>query len=233
MEAHKIMAIIVSMIGVGLISYTSTQYTNKDDGTESDKSVVDIVYGLILVISSTIMFSIVEVGVNYYGDKYFRKNRKIQDTLLFQILLGLNTLLFTWIFFIIFAYLDIESFELPSNMEDITFIIFTASMDLLYQLSYFIGITLLNVFIMTMSSLLVIPISYIAVLLIFQDNFSILSIVGSILVFIGFLLLEASLKKLKRICECNKNTNNNDETVPIKSQSQVHYQRLSYDDGSQ
>ena len=189
------------------------------DSTDSEfDNITDVVFGLILVMFSTIAFSILETSVNYYSKKYFRSNRKIQDTLLFQALMGFETLIFWWIIICILDILGIEQFTLPKQFQnEWDGIIVTAAMDLVYQAAYFVGISLLSVFLMAMSSLLVIPLSYIGGILFHDDsvpNFE--AILGTILIFGGFILLQSQLDIYAlRWCQyaphskCDKNEINN------------------------
>ena len=199
-NAQKIIAIIVSLTGVALITLFGTG-DSSNDGTIKNETKTEQILGIGLLLFSTITFSILETLVNYVGNKWFRKDRQIQDTLLLQSIMGLETLLIWWVLFFIWQWTGLESFELPSTKKQVVSIVFTSIMDLLYNGAYFVGITLLNAFLMAMSSLLVIPISFIALAIIYSDDPTVLGILGAIMIFIGFILLELPFKKIFPCCD--------------------------------
>ena len=202
-NTQKIIAIIISLIGVALISFYGND-NSSNDGTIKNMTRSERFLGIGLLLFSTLTFSILETLINYIGNKWFRKDRQIQDTLLLQGIMGLETLLIWWIMFFIWDYTKLEPFEIPSEKKQIISIVFTAVVDLFYNLAYFMGITLLNAFLMAMSSLLVIPISFIALVIIYSDKPTVLGILGAILIFVGFVLLELPFKKISPCCRREK-----------------------------
>eukprot|EP01084_Bolivina_argentea_P151949 265147_1 len=79
---QKVIAIIVSLSGVALISFYGNSTTH--DGTMNGTTTADKILGLSLLFFSTITFSVLEVLIDVIGNKWFRKDRQIQDTLLMQ-----------------------------------------------------------------------------------------------------------------------------------------------------
>ena len=80
-NAQKIIAIIVSLTGVALITLFGTG-DSSDDGTIKDETKGEQILGIGLLLFSTITFSMLETLVNYVGNKWFRNDRQIHDTLL-------------------------------------------------------------------------------------------------------------------------------------------------------
>ena len=178
------------MIGVACVA-VGTQSDSDDDNTNTTN-------GIILTLISTILYAIYEVSVKYYGDKYFDQRRIVQDTLYFQFMMGIWTIFTMWPFFFLFDWTGIETFVWPNGRDEWLSVILPIGLDIIFTAAFFTGISLTNAVIVAMGTLLVIPVTFFADVIWHGYTITLSAVIGSLLIFIGFLLMEVPIIKYVR-----------------------------------
>ena len=97
------MAVTVALGGVVLISFCCS--LDPERSNLNNEKATQQFMGVGLTLIATLMFSFAKVLIKYCGNKYFRKDRKIQDTLLFQTMMGVTTFFLWWPFFFLWDQL--------------------------------------------------------------------------------------------------------------------------------
>ena len=194
MTWSKNVSVVLCVIGVAFISFGTVN--------QSDKHQTNTVSGIIECLLSMFGFGLFAVAIKIFGNKYYSHNvnnkiiTTINSKLLMEGMMGLSCLLTLWPGIIIVHYLQIETFELPKNKMDILSIIAPSFMDTIYIGSLVIGISFTNPVFMSISQLLVIPITFLYDVVFNKLTVTSMAVAGTIFVFIGFLLMQIPIAKI-------------------------------------
>ena len=200
MSWMKNMSVVLCMIGVILIGWQTQN--------QSDKDQKDTWYGYVEEAVSVIVYAVVEVYISIVGKKHFEGNNhekharlnKVNSKLLMEGMMGVICFLTLWPGIFLLNWTEIEVFELPTARADILCVVVTAAMDCVYVAAFIIGITLTNPVVMAVAQLLIIPISFLWDALFNGLNITLMGILGTMLILIGFLLMELPIHKyIKRL----------------------------------
>ena len=183
---------VCSLIGVCCVALGTSSESSDDDET------TNTTYGIILTVISTVLYAFYEVSVKYFGDKYFDQRRIVQDTLYFQFMMGIWTIFSMWPFFLIFDWTGVEKFKWPNGSEEWLSVILPIVLDLIFTAAFFTGISLTNAVIVAMGTLLVIPVTFFADVIWHDYTITLSAVIGSLLIFMGFLLMEVPVVKYIR-----------------------------------
>ena len=83
------------------------------------------------------------------------------ETMTTLLVIGVCNILFTWPFLVVLHYTGIETFELPSG-DQIGIVLGTAMLSFVFDLSFALAIFMTNPILVSISSALVIPLSFVA-----------------------------------------------------------------------
>lgn len=194
--------VLFAIGGVALIAFdTKTENdsngnrnSNSSDSDGNNLSKIEQLFGIGMAFIAAIMQSMYELSVKYYGNKYFDCKNLISDSLFYQFMVGWITIVTMWPFFILLDELGIETFELPHNRDEWISVLLPMSLDLVFAALFYSGISLTNALFMSMASLFVIPMTYLADFLFRHDsNFGSMTIIGTLLIVFGFVFVEIPL----------------------------------------
>lgn len=171
----KSASVFVCVAGVIMVSVFGSQ--KKEKGEDNKIS------GYILVIVSTILYALYEVL--YKKVSSICKRTSILDSLLFVGMMGIGNILFLWPFVIILHYTGVETFELP-NHEQLLALSLTAVLESLFSAFLLVGILLTSPLLMSVGSILTIPTSVVADVILHSYLLPPLAFVGIGLIICGF-----------------------------------------------
>ena len=191
----KVLSLSISIVGVCLISvfpsgsatnHTMINYTNISNlTTPTDSTISESTLGYFLVILSTILYSLYEVLY-----KRFATNPKdtapILNTVRMLGLIGIWYIIIIAPFIIIAHFTGLEKFELPS-LDIALLILLNSVLDCFSNILILIGIVLSSPLFISMGALLALPTSMLADFIFHNILMSYLSILGSVLILMGFL----------------------------------------------
>jgi len=123
----------------------------------------------------------------------------VKMMLFMQSMMGLFCLLTFWPGIFIVDKIGLETFELPRNKADVIGIAVACGMDFVWGATFILGISLTNPVLMAMCGLLVIPLTFIVDIALFDLEITGMTIIGCILIVIGFTLMEAPIVKFIRM----------------------------------
>ena len=183
---YNILSVISSIIGVALISFFGKE-------KENNSNIDPTYFGIILCLSASVIYALFQVKMNQIEKKYFDQNNeynKFKHMLFFQFLMGFNILLLCWPGFIILDYFAIEIFVFPLNTTEWVSIMIITSLSFTYCITILIGITFSGALFMSIGTLLVIPFTYIMDIWLYNLIITPISIIGTVFVIIGFVLMQ-------------------------------------------
>ena len=178
----QIIGVILSSLGAFLISF----YTNTYNTTKGYNITINDLKGYVPLFSAIILYSLYFVIQKHYINKYLHK---LSDTFLFQTIISSTIILIFWIGIIILNFTNIEPFNLPSNISDIKHsIIYPFISELTLILTFKLTIHTTNERFTFISSLIIIPLTYIYDITINDIKIEVQTIVGMSLLIIGVLM---------------------------------------------
>eukprot|EP01084_Bolivina_argentea_P158150 275529_1 len=184
----KMIAMLLAVGGVAMVSFGTTK--------ESDNDIQTKWYGYVECITSTILYATQGITTKYFGDKYFRHNLEIADDFLLMVGIGIFVFIFFWPGLIILHMTGIETFSLPKTTQDILTVILPMLLDAIFVASYMTGITLSGPILMSLGSLTIIPVSFIVDVWLHGLEITIFAVIGSLLIFVSFIVIEIPTHKL-------------------------------------
>ena len=101
-----------------------------------------------------------------------------------------------------FDFLDatgLEPFELPETKADLIGLVVVACIELVWNACFVIGVSLTNPVLMSMVGLLIIPLTFIFDFAFYSLSVSKLTVCGSLLIVIGFILMESPMSFQQRL----------------------------------
>ena len=204
MTRMKNISVVLCLIAVLLIGFGTSG--------ESDKNAKNTWYGYVEVFISLVGYGLLEVYIAIVGKKHFSKKDdtkldKINSKLFMQAMMGILCFFTLWPGLLILSLTGIEKFELPQNKADILSIVIPGLMDTCYAAAFIVGIALTNPVFMAIAQLLVIPVSFVYDAIFNGLTVTVLGVLGSLTIIIGFLVMELPIKK------CSKQTKNNHKTT--------------------
>eukprot|EP01084_Bolivina_argentea_P126579 224104_1 len=185
LTVYNVSSVILSTIGVILTSFFGHI-------KESDSNVDPNTYGIICCLLAALLFALFQVSMDQIEIKYFDQNdeyNKFKNMLFFQFLMGVNVLLLCWPLFFILDYFSLETFEFPNNDQQWISILILTSLAFIYCISILIGICYCGATFMSIGTLLVIPLTYIVDTYLYNLIITPISIIGSMFVIIGFVII--------------------------------------------
>ena len=104
----------------------------------------------------------------------------------------------------------IEAFELPTHTAQVQALLVNCAMSFFFDFTFALAIFLTNPVVVSISSALVIPLSFIADYFLHGDAILIISLAGSVVVIFGLFVLntEDSLGKLVHLCNRGRKSGN-------------------------
>ena len=123
------------------------------------------------------------------------------DSLFYQFMIGLATIVTMWPVFIVLHGLNIKSFELPKNQTECISVLIPMMMDLVGAALLYSGISLTSALLVTMASPFAIPLTYF-VDIVFRNekHFGVMTTCGTLLIIVGFIFVEIPFRNLKLNC---------------------------------
>eukprot|EP01084_Bolivina_argentea_P284348 487311_1 len=184
----KIFGMICAVAGVAMVSYGTT--------TESDNTVQTTWYGYVACLIAMLLQSAALVITKYFGNKYFRYNFEMADNFVLMIGMGMCVFICFWPGLIVLDITRIEIFAFPKTYDDVITVVSPILIDSVYIGSLLTGITLTGPVFMSIGTLMIIPVSFIMDVWLHGLKVTLLAIIGSLLIFIGFIVIETPTKKL-------------------------------------
>eukprot|EP01084_Bolivina_argentea_P085351 154245_1 len=185
LSVQKVFGVTICILGVISISFGAYSEDMDNEGVTYNS-----LEGLIQVLLSTFLNSLVMVGVDFVSNKFFDQNNQTQDLFYLQGLMGLNILVIYWPFFIIFDALNVESLELPQTKNVWLRVILTVALNFVFLVSYFAAIVLTNAVFVTAALLFVLPVGYFSDIILNDYISNIWAYLGTFFIVIGFVLME-------------------------------------------
>ncbi len=206
----KIAAVLFCVGGIVVLCIDGIEDSSGDEKNS--------IWGYVLVIVSTMFYSLYEVLLKRWGahtekkvsatiseeddededvkqktvNEVLRRNLKVMEhSFLFTGLLGFFTLVVTWPGIFVVDLLDYEKFELPEG-KPLYGILITMALDPLYNLFLLLGITIASPLFISVGTLLTIPVSVAADCIIHGTVLPLRSYFGMMSIVVGFLLLTLS-----------------------------------------
>ena len=183
------MAMLIAVCGVGLVSF-GTQSSNDAD--------VNVKwYGYVLCVVSTIVCAAQSVSTGYVGSKHFRKHMEIADNFLLMVGMGLFAFLCFWPGMFILSAMGVEELVLPKNFDEMFEVLTICAMELVFSGGFMTGIALSGPIFMSLGTLSVIPLSFVADVWLHGLQITVSAVIGSILIIFSFVLIEIPMPKMK------------------------------------
>ena len=180
----KILAVIVSILGILCYVFEANGKTNKPDNAKSNSN-GDTLWGCSLCLLANFLFAFCDIVANKISKAY---NNKIMGSLYYQTFQALYQLpLFLWVWF---WPKTPTSENKESDWNNIWWCILPAIALTGNNASIYIGVTIKSPFYVNIGTLLGIPVAFIVDIFIHHYKPRMLPIIGAILLIISFLMLE-------------------------------------------
>ncbi len=205
----KIAAVLFCVGGIVMLCIDGLEHSSGDEKNS--------IWGYVLVIASTMFYSLYEVLLKRWGahkekkktsaivreddteelkeettkDVLHRNLKVMEHSFLFTGLLGFFTLLLTWPGIFVVDLFGFEKFELPEG-KALQGILITMALDPLFNLFLLLGITIASPLFISVGTLLTIPVSVATDYIIHGTVLPLLSYFGMLSIVAGFLLLSLS-----------------------------------------
>ena len=191
----KNIGVLCCLTGVAVVGYGTLN--------ESDDQEKNTWYGIVEAVATMFTWALSEVLLSIVDTKYFNDIgdksgsflNRISSNLLMQGLMGICCIFTFWIGIPILHFSGIEPFELPQNTADVLVLVLPACMDMVFVCALIIGISLTNPVFMAVAQLMVIPGGFLYDWAFNDLTISKMAILGSVFIFIGFLIMELPLQK--------------------------------------
>jgi len=195
MSWTKNMGVCVCVLGVVVVGLGTLN--------ESDDKQENTWYGLVEAVISMVGWGLTEVLLSMVGSKYYSNIgggsdtglNRVNSKVFMQGFCGLICFCSFWIGIPILHFCGIEPFALPQSREEWLVLVVPACMDIVFVCALVIGISLTNPVFIAVSQLLVIPLGFVYAALFDGLVVSQMAILGSICIFIGFLIMELPVQK--------------------------------------
>lgn len=160
-------------------------------------------YGIVGAVADMFMFGLSEVMLGIVSTKYYSNIgdnphtplNTINSKLLMQGVMGICCIFTFWIGIPILHFSGYETFELPRTRSEVLVLLIPAVMDMLFVCALIIGISLTNPVFIAVAQLMVIPVGFLYDSIFNGLTVSAMAIVGSVLIFIGFMIMELPVQK--------------------------------------
>lgn len=191
----KNFGVFVCLSGVAVVGYGTRN--EKDDTKENTW------YGIVEVLVGMVTFGFMEVVMSIVGTKHFSdigdglgtRLDKINSKVFMQAMMGIASIFTFWPGILILDVAKVEEFRLPQNKDEMLVLLIPALMDTVYAGALIIGIALTNPVFIAVAQLLVIPAGFMYDSMFNGLTVSAMAIVGSVLILIGFLIMELPVQK--------------------------------------
>jgi len=184
--AFHVLSVIVSVIGVVLISCFGAE-------SEDNPSVDPSSFGVALCLIAAVVVALMQVMMHRVEQRHFDQGdvvQKLKDMLFFQFLMGVAVLTLWWPGFIVLDVSGIEPFVLPQGDEQWMKLIGLCALSLVFLMAYLVGITFSGALFISVGTLMVVPVSYVVDVWLYDLELSAVTIAGTVCVVIGFLLMQ-------------------------------------------
>ena len=184
--AFNILSVIVSAFGVAMISFFGTE-------SEDNPSVEPNTFGIVMVLCAALSVALMQVMMHRVEQTHFDQEdsfQKLKDMLFFQFLMGAAVLTLSWPCFVVLDRIGIEPFMFPVGGEQWIKLFAFSALCVSFVLGWLVGITYSGAMFMSIGTMLVVPVSFVVDVWFYDLEISAVTIVGTVCVVVGFLLMQ-------------------------------------------